>query len=192
MFQHLERGNILYQQRRYADAEKEYFKILAASPNNPFALAMLAQCYLETNRKKEALDFAQKAVANAVESPTMYYVLARCQFYNQLIDQALASIQTGQQLDPANSDFFLLKSQIAFYQEDWELALAEAEHGLMIDPEAVILINLRARALVKLNRKEEAANTMDYALHRAPQNSYSHANKGWVSIERGEYEAAIT
>lgn len=192
MFQHLERGNILYQQRRYTDAEKEYFKILAASPNNPFALAMLAQCYLETNRKKEALDFAQQAVANAVESPTIYYVLARCQFYNKLIAQALASIQTGQQLDPANSDFFLLKSQIAFYQEDWKLALTEAEHGLMIDPEAVILINLRARALVKLNRKEEAANTMDYALHRAPQNSYSHANKGWVSIERGEYEAAIT
>ena len=153
---------------------------------------MLAQCYLEINRKKEALDFAQKAVANAVESPTIYYVLARCQFYNQLIAQALASIQTGQQLDPANSDFFLLKSQIAFYQEDWELALLEAERGLTIDPEEVILINLRARALVKLNRKEEAANTMDYALHRAPQNSYSHANKGWVSIERGEYEGAIT
>jgi len=192
MFQHLERGNILYQQRRYAEAEKEYFKILAESPNNPFALAMLAQCYLETNRKKEALDFAEKAVANAVESPTIYYVLARCQFYNQLIDKAFVSIQSGQQLDPTNSDFFLLKSQIAFYQEDWEGALAEAEHGLTLDPEEVILINLRARALVKLNRKEEAANTMDYALHRAPQNSYSHANKGWVSIERDEYEAAIT
>ncbi len=191
MFQHLERGNILYQQRRYTDAEKEYFKILATAPNNPFALAMLAQCYLETNRKKEALDFAKKAVANAVESPTIYYILARCQFYNQLIDKSLASIQSGQELDPTNSDFFLLKSQIAFYQEDWELALQEAEHGLTLNPEEVILINLRARALVKLNRKEEAANTMDYALHRAPQNSYSHANKGWVSIERDEYEAAI-
>ena len=192
MFQHLERGNILYQQRRYVEAEREYFKILAESPNNPFALAMLAQCYLETNRKKEALDYAEKAVANAVESPTIYYVLARCQFYNQLIEKALSSIESGQQLDPTNSDFFLLKSQIAFYQENWELALSEAEHGLTLDPEEVILINLRARALVKLNRKEEAANTMDYALHRAPQSSYSHANKGWVSVERGEYEEAIT
>lgn len=192
MFQHLERGNILYQQRRYVEAEKEYFKILAEAPNNPFALAMLAQCYLETNRKKEALGFAEKAVANAVESPTIHYVLARCQFYNRLIKEALTSIQSGQQLDPGNSDFFLLKSQIAFYQEDWELALKEAENGLAIDPEEVILINLRARALVKLNRKEEAANTMDYALHRAPQSSYSHANKGWVSIERSDFEGAIS
>ena len=120
MFQHLERGNILYQQRRYVEAEKEYFKILAESPDNPFALAMLAQCYLEMNRKQEALTYAEKAVANAVESPTIYYVLARCQFYNQLIAEALNSIQSGQQLDPTNSDFFLLKSQIAFYQENWD------------------------------------------------------------------------
>ena len=145
MFQHLERGNILYQQRRYSEAEKEYFKILADNPNNPFALAMLAQCYLETNRKKEALDFAEKAVGNATETPTIYYILARCQFYNKLIDKAFASIQTGQQLDPGNADFFLLKSEIAFYQENWELALKEAEHGLELDPEDVVLINLRAR-----------------------------------------------
>lgn len=192
MFQLLERGNILYNQRRYFEAEKEYFKILAQDPNNPFALAMLAQCYLETKRKKEALKFAQQAVQNAPESPTIYYILARCQFYNQLLDKALETIQSGQQLDPGNADFFLLKSQIAFYQENWQHALEEAENGLRLDPEDVTLINLRARALVKLNRKQEAAETMDYALHRAPQSSYSHANKGWVSIEKGDYEEAIT
>jgi len=192
MFQLLERGNILYHQRRYSDAEKEYFKILAQDPNNPFALAMLAQCYLETKRKVDALAFAQQAVQNAPQSPTIYYILARCQFYNQRLDSALETIQSGQQLAPGNADFFLLKSQIAFYRENWQHALEEAENGLRLDPEDVTLINLRARALVKLNRKEEAAQTMDYALHRAPQSSYSHANKGWVSIEKGDYEEGIT
>lgn len=192
MFHHLERGNILYHQRRYIDAEKEYFKLLAQDPNNPFALAMLAQCYIETDRKQEALDFAQQAVQNAPESPTIYYVLARCQFYNKQIDQALTTLQNGQQLDPTNPDFYSLKSQIAFYQENWALALKEAEQGLELDPEEVILINLRARALVKLNRKEEASDTMDFALHRAPQSAYAHANKGWVSVERGNYEEATT
>lgn len=192
MFQLLERGNILYHQRRYTEAEKEYFKILAQDPNNPFALAMLAQCYLETKRKTEALTFALQAVQHAPESPTIYYILARCQFYNQQLARALETIQSGQQLNPGNADFFLLKSQIAFYREEWQHALEEAENGLRLDPEDVTLINLRARALVKLNRKQEAAETMDYALHRAPQSSYSHANKGWVSIEKGEYEEGIT
>jgi len=192
MFQLLERGNILYNQRRYTEAEKEYFKILTQDPNNPFALGMLAQCYLETKRKKEALTFAQKALRNAPESPTLYYILARCQFYNQQLDNAFQTIQSGQELNPGNADFFLLKSQISFYQEDWQRALHEAENGLRLDPEDVTLINLRARALVKLNRKEEASETMDYALHRAPQSSYSHANKGWVSIENGAYEEGIT
>ncbi len=192
MFQLLERGNILYHQKRFPEAEKEYFKILAQDPNNPFALAMLAQCYLETRRKKEALEFAQRAVRNAPQSPTIYYILARCQFYNQELDSALETIHAGQQLNPSYADFFLLKSQIAFYRENWQHALDEAENGLRLDPEDVTLINLRARALVKLNRKQEAAETMDYALHRAPQSSYSHANKGWVSIEKGAYEEAIT
>ena len=111
MFQHLERGNILYHQRRYVEAEKEYFKILAEDPNNPFAFAMLAQCYIESNNKKDALTFAEKAVQFAPDSATIYYVLARCQFYNQLIPEALVTINSGLQLDPTNSDFFLLKSQ---------------------------------------------------------------------------------
>jgi len=114
MFQLLERGNILYHQKRFPEAEKEYFKILAQDPNNPFALAMLAQCYLETRRKKEALEFALQAVRNAPQSPTIYYILARCQFYNQELDSALETIQSGQQLNPSYADFFLLKSQIAF------------------------------------------------------------------------------
>ncbi|MEM6319197.1 MAG: tetratricopeptide repeat protein [Bacteroidota bacterium] len=191
MFQLLERGNILFHQGRYQAAEKEYFKILAEDPNNPFALAMVAQCYLETNRKKEALDFAHRAVKASPDSPTLYSVLAQCQLYNYQLDEAMRTVQSGQQLDPGNSDFFLLKSQIAFRREDWATALAEAENGLEIDPEEVNLINLRARALVKLNRSEEASQTMDFALHQAPQSSYSHANKGWVSIERDAYDEAI-
>jgi len=190
MFHHLERGNILYHQRRYVDAEKEYFKLLAQDPNNPFAMAMLAQCYIETGRKTDALAYAQQAVQNAPTAPTIHYILARCQFYNNQADNALDTIEAGQQLDPTYPDFFLLKSQIAFHRENWELALQESENGLALDPEEVVLINLRARALVKLNRKEEAAATMDYALHKAPQSSYAHANKGWVSIERGQYEEA--
>ena len=65
MFHHLERGNILYHQRRYVDAEKEYFKLLAQDPNNPFAMAMLAQVYIETERKTAALEYAHQALQNA-------------------------------------------------------------------------------------------------------------------------------
>lgn len=192
MYQHLERGNFLFNQSRYADAEKEYKKILAYDPNNAYGLASLAQCYLETDRKKEALNYAQKAIQNAPDSPTMYLIYAKCLFYNKLIDKALNAIESGQQLNPSISDFFLLKARIAFYQDNWQLALDETEHGLELEPEDVSLINLRARALVKLNRSQEASVTMDYALHQAPLSSYSHANKGWVSIERGQYEEAVS
>ena len=44
---------------------------------------------------------------------------------------------------------------------------------------------------MKLNRQDEAAETLDYALNKAPENSYSHANKGWVAIEKDQYDKAI-
>ena len=62
-------------------------------------------------------------------SDLLYNTQRLCQFHNQLIDKALTSIQSGQQLDPTNSDFFSLKSQIAFYQENWEAALIAAENA---------------------------------------------------------------
>ena len=85
----------------------------------------------------------------------------------------------------------MLRSQIEFYQQNWEQALHEANRGLELDPENVNLVNQRAQALIKLNRKDDAAATMDYALHKAPENSFSHANKGWVAIEKDQYDSAV-
>ncbi|MEL6923275.1 MAG: hypothetical protein AAFO94_04440, partial [Bacteroidota bacterium] len=86
----------------------------------------------------------------------------------------------------------LLRGNVNFYEDDWQAALDDAETGLSFNAENVDLINLRAQALVQLKRKDEADATLDYALNRAPENAWSHANKGWVAIERDQYETAVT
>ena len=187
---YLERAQQLLQINRTADAETELRKALAENPNEAMALALLAECYVHDKKFAEAVEMAQKAVAAEAGEPLFYYVLGKCSFYNKDIARARLAINEGQRLDPGNADFFMLRSQIEFYQQNWEQALREANRGLELDPESVSLVNLRAQALVKLNRKEDASATMDYALHKAPENSYSHSNKGWVSIERGQYDGA--
>ena len=112
-------------------------------------------------------------------------------FYNQNIPKARHAISEGQRIAPDEASFFLLRGEIEFYSDNWELALKEVNRGLELDAEDVQLVNLRARCLVKLNRQDEASQTLDYALNRAPENSYSHANKGWVAIEKDEYDKAI-
>ncbi|MFT4973655.1 MAG: tetratricopeptide (TPR) repeat protein, partial [Saprospiraceae bacterium] len=191
MDNYLERGQRLYNMGRFQDAEQEFKKVLAEEPNHAFALALMSLVYLETDRRTEALALSQMALGQAPWSPFIFYVLARVQFFNQQIKEALETVKQGRNIDPEDPDFFILEAQIYFHQSKWEEALAAAASGMELDPENVQLINLRAQSLVKLNRKAEAAQTLDYALQKAPENSYSHANKGWVSIERDSYDEAV-
>jgi hypothetical protein len=45
-------------------------------------------------------------------------------------------------------------------------------------------------ALVRLGRKSEAAATVDFALHRAPDNAFSHANQGWNRLHQNDPKKA--
>ena len=187
----LERGHHLLTLERYTEAEKELRKELSQNPNNPFALAFLAECYLETDRRPEALQLAQQAIGIEAGTSFLYHVLARCYYFNKEMAKAKLTIHEGLRLAPHDPIFFLLLAQIDFYDEEWQKCLDNAEKGLQLDPENVNLINLRAQALVKLNRQEEAAETLSYALNKAPENDYSHANKGWVAIEQDKYDEAV-
>lgn len=188
---HLRRAQILLSQERYKDAEKELGQALGQDPNDPFALAMLSDVYLETDRRPKALELAQEAMAKEPNFPFFYHQLARAYFFNNKIKECKETINAGIGLSPNDPDFYLLLSQIEYFQENWEASLAAADKGLALDPERVGLINQRTQALVKLNRKAEAAATVDFALHNEPENAYAHANKGWVAIEQDDYETAV-
>lgn len=188
---HLERGKLLLAQNRLAEAESELKEALSQQPNDAYAMAWLAECYLNGKRFAEALEVSETAMRFAPDNSFLLYTLARSYFYNKRTRDARETVSRALSLNPNDPDFFLLRAHIEYYEENWKKALEAAEQGLELDAEHVSLINLRAQALVKLNRKAEAAATIDYALHHAPEDSYSHSNKGWVAIEQGSYEQAF-
>lgn len=191
MNNHLERGKLLLAQNRVTEAEQEFKQALQQNPNDGLVLAWLAECKIHSKQYAPALELAESGMAFEPNNPFLLYVLARSYFYNKRINDAEEIIDKALVLNPQDADFFLLRAHIAFYQEKWEAALKAAEQGLELEPEDVNLINIRTQALVKLNRKAEAAATIDYALYQAPEDSYSHANKGWVAIEQGNYKSAF-
>lgn len=188
---YLDRARQLIQLSRHADAEAELRKALAEDPLDPEALVLLALCKLEAKQYAEAVSLAEQAIAQEPDAPFLFLVLGQAYFYNRNIPKARLAIAQGQLLDPNNASFFYLRANIEFYQENWELALRETERGLELDSEDVSLINLRAQTLIKLNRTKDASATLDYALHKAPDNSVSHTNKGWVAIENDQYDQAV-
>jgi tetratricopeptide (TPR) repeat protein len=188
---HLQRGQLLLQQGRHQEAEKELRQALNDNPANFVAHALMCECYLETKRYAEAINFSLEALRYAPDSTFALYMHAKALFYNKKTKEARGIIQQGLSIDPSDADFFGLLANIEFYDEDWDAALKAAEDGLQLSPENVHLVNIRAQALIKLNRQSEAEQTLDYALNKAPENAFSHANKGWVAIEQDRYDDAI-
>jgi tetratricopeptide (TPR) repeat protein len=188
---HLERGKLLLSQNRVGDAEAEFKKALERNPNDGYAMGWLAECAIQQKQYAQALEMAEYAMQREPTSDFLLYTYARSNFYNKKMAKAEETIEQALALYPRDADFFLLRAHISFYQEKWQKALDSAGQGLEIEPENVNLINIRTQALIKLNRKEEAAATIDFALHKAPEDSYSHANKGWVALEQGKYDDAF-
>ena len=187
----LQRALILHQQGRHDMAEKELRQFLAATPENAFALAVLAISLAELRRRDEAEAAAREAIGHEPDLAFAHYALARVLTDRNRLDDASAAIREAVRLEPDDADYHGMNAAIELGKERWQAALDAAETGLQMDPEHVTCNNLRAMALVKLGRQNEAGNTIDNALSREPDNSFSHANKGWTLLEQGRRKEAL-
>ena len=190
MSAHLARAQLLLAQSRPADAEREAMLALAEQPDDTSALALLALSRSEQRKGPEALAAAETAIGLQPDNPYLHYVRALALHRLDRDDDARAAIGEALRLNAEDEDYFSLLSSIELARRNWPGALAAAEQALALNPEHVNAANLRAMALVRLGRKEEAAATVEFALHRAPENAFSHANQGWNCLHRNDPKKA--
>ena len=186
-----QRALILQQQGRFADAEREWRQVLGFNPHDGRAHAMLALCLAERKDYPQASYEADAAVGLAPDEPFTHYVRGKVLYDRNHYDAAAEAVGQAIRLDALDPDYFWLLSAIRFEQRRWPDALSAAEEGLKADPEHAGCTNLRAMALVKLGRREEAGATIDAALARDPDNAVTHANQGWTLLHRGEPRKAL-
>lgn len=181
---HLSRAQMLLQQSRPAEAEREAGLAIAQDPGDPAAHALVALCRVGAKRVADALEPARTAVGLAPDIAYFHYVHALVLHHLDREAEAVTAIAEAVRLEPGNEDHFALRASIQLARRDWNAALADANAALALNPEHVESANLRAMALVRLGRKEEASATVDYALERAPEHAVSHANQGWTCLHR--------
>jgi tetratricopeptide (TPR) repeat protein len=186
----LARAQILQQQHRHGDAVNELRQHLGAEPHDAVAHAMLAVSLLETKQPKDATAAAQQAVGLSPDLPYAHYALAYVLYKRNWLDEARDAAAEAIRLESFNPNHFALLSAIEMERRNWPAALEHAGGALQIDPDHDWAINLRAMALVKLGRRDEASRTMSGALSRDPENAYSHANQGWTLLHRGDHRQA--
>lgn len=188
---HLARAQLLLQQSRPADAEREAGLAAAENPELPQAHALLALCRINQDKRGPALEAALTAVRLSPDDAHFHYIHALVLHRSERQKEALAAAHEAVRLAPDDDESFSLLAAIHLNQGDWQAALGAAEQALALQPDSTEAANFRAMALVRLGRKAEAMQTVDATLRRDPENAFSHANQGWNCLHRNEIRPAL-
>lgn len=183
--------NILIQQKNFKEAEKYLKEMLSQDPNNTNMLTLLAEIYLQQDKYEAANIIVDQAIALSPESADLFSTKSRIAIQEDKIEEAERYNLQALRLDPYNSMHYAIAASIKLNNKSFDLALEMANKALELDAENILALNIRTSALTKLNRKEEAFNTIDGALREDPNNAFTHANYGWNLLEKGDHKKAL-
>ncbi len=186
----LERAQLLLQQGRVNDAEKNIKDVLQQDPENDEALSLLAKCCYERNDYDQGIEIIQRAIGLDPENSYYFYLLAFGYYRKDYGFAAIDNLNKAISLNPYSAEYYGMLAFVLLEEKEFEKALEKANEGLAIEPENVTCLNARARALNKLKRTDDAIATMQDALSQDPDNEFTHTTIGWNLLEKGKNREA--
>src|SRR5262245_16615522 len=166
MTDHYERGRLLFDRRRYEQAERELRQHLAACPDDPRGHALLGLSLLWQRRLPEAEREVLAGVAAAPGCPFAHFALACVLHEGRRLEEAEAAIAEAVRLDPQCPDYFDEWARVRLAQGQWGKAAETAQQGLAVDPQHVGCANALGTALTERGRCDEARSVLEAALAR--------------------------
>jgi tetratricopeptide (TPR) repeat protein len=188
----LDRANLLLEQGRINDCINHLKKALEADPENSSALALYGRCFFAKHQYDEGIETIQRAISLNPDNAYYFYLLGFGYYKKDIFFAAKDNLNKAIHLDPYAAEFFGLLSYVYLEEKDFNRALEKSNEGLQIEAENITCLNARSRALTKLNKKNEARETMKTALQNDPDNEFTHATVGWNLLERGVNKEAAT
>ncbi len=189
----LRRAELLRRQKRFKDAERELGIVLQSDPEDVDALIVLGHCKIDTKQFEEATTILKQCLQyDSSNKDYVFYLLAFACYQQGTNKTALDYLQTALSIFPYNSGYFALAAHIHLDDKDYEKALLAADNGLLLDAENVSCLNARSTALLRLNKKDAARETIQEALSLDPENYITHTNYGWHHLEKGRHKEAAT
>lgn len=181
----------LYDAGLYKHSQKELRKHLEADPDDGKAHAVMSFIWKEIGDQDAALVEAYDAVKFAPQSDYSHYALASVQYMCLQFERAAESMALAISLEPNNPGYFSLASDIEYCRDSFHTALSFANEGLLLNGTHIESLNARARALIGLQRLDEADADLNTALSIDPQHHFLHINKGEIAFKRNLPDEAI-
>ena len=164
---------------------------MAESPNDPQAHALLALCLAKGEQLAEATEEAQEAVRLAPDLAFTHYALATSCTTAGAWARPRAPCRRRSGSTPKTRTTTPCCPRSTSTSAAGPRPSAAAEAALALDPEHGPANNLRAIALVRLGRRDEAGATIEAALARDPEDAVTHANQGWARMHAGDFRGAL-
>src|SRR6188474_1617944 len=106
------RVTILFQQKRFAEAEKIIKDLLANNANDISLLSLFA----EVNLQQDKTDIAKQIIDNAIglspDSPRLHYIKARVAVLQGNYDEAERNLEQTVKLDSYSADYFAMYAHV--------------------------------------------------------------------------------
>lgn len=187
----LERASILFEQKRYKEAQNNIMEVLAVEPENIHCLIMLSEINIANGDYNKALELINQAIGIEPDFEVLFYVKSKILLFQEKLKEAETCIDEAIALNPFDSNSHALKANILLEKRNFDAALNSANKALEIDASNIFALNVRSTVLTKLNKSEESFKTIESALRDDPNNAYTHANYGWNLLEKGNKDKAL-
>lgn len=189
MGQHFQRGQILFDLKRYAEAIAEYRLNLAEDATCVVSRANIASSLFNLNRLAEAADAARDAISSAPEYAHSYYVLACVHDRMGKGESALRDINEAIRLAPSALYFFKLAG-FHYAAKQFKNAFAATTSALELDANFTSALLLRASILRSLDQTAESEQILQELLRSDPENAAVHQAIGNIALQQRDNQAA--
>ncbi|ADV48943.1 tetratricopeptide repeat protein [Cellulophaga sp. E16_2] len=188
---HRDRGIQLLELGRTKDAITYFKKAITEDHQDWTSKFYLAICYLNEKQLDEAEAISDSLLHDTPNDANIFYLKAKIKLQQDDFSESQKFIDMAIAINPYDADYFGLKAGLLLQKKKFNEGLAAVSEGLKIDAKNAYCLNLRAQILTKLNRIPEANQTVEDILYDNPEDSYSHANVGWVELENGNHKKAL-
>jgi tetratricopeptide (TPR) repeat protein len=169
---------LLFQMKRYQEAEILLQQCLSIAPQHAPTHAMLAINYAHTHRGELAIESAKKAIELAPDDSYTYYALACAYRYHGLITRSERAIDTAIAMNPEIAEYFACQAYNYIIQGQLVKALDSLNIGLKIDPKHISCLQLKLRALIQLRSLTDAEKIVDSLLSLSPNEAITYCLAG--------------
>ncbi len=188
----LDRANLLvFQMKRYPDAEILLQQCLSIEPQHAPTHALLAINYANMKQGELAIESAKKAIELAPDDSYMHYALAYAYRYHGLITRSERAITVAIGMNPEIPEYFGVQAENYIIQSQYTKALDALKIGLRLDPRNIYCLELKLKAFIQLRLYVDAEQIADLLLPLSPNDAsiyrlvgdlYQRQNKNQQSI----------